>query len=156
MTGDRGYRVERLDPGRPADLADLAAMRTAWTREQVDTEEPGFEERLSAWWGRQGGSRHVWAVRTVDGTAVAMANVQVFERMPRPGLPDARWTYLANVWTDPAHRRRGVGRLLLDAVLDWCRSERMVRVVLNPSEVSLPLYRSVGFVPADGLMRLDL
>lgn len=156
MDGARGCRVERLDPGRPADLADLAAMRAAWTREHVATEEPGFEERLGAWWARQAGSRHVWVARTVDGTAVAMANVHVFERMPRPGLPDARWAYLANVWTDPAHRRRGVGRLLLEAVLDWCRSERMVRVVLNPSEVSLPLYRSVGFVPADGLMRLDL
>jgi hypothetical protein len=29
-------------------------------------------------------------------------------------------------------------------------------VVLNPSEMSLPLYRSLGFRPADDLLRLDL
>ena len=42
------------------------------------------------------------------------------------------------------------------AVLAWAREQRMVRLVLNPSEVSLPLYRGLGFQPADNLMRLDL
>ena len=54
------------------------------------------------------------------------------------------------------HRRRGVGRLLMEAVLAWAREQRMVRLVLNPSEVSLPLYSGLGFQPADNLMRLDL
>ncbi|MGL5853495.1 MAG: GNAT family N-acetyltransferase [Phycicoccus sp.] len=76
--------------------------------------------------------------------------------MPQPGRADIRWAYVANVWVEPAHRRRGVGRLLMDVVLGWCRDEGLVRVVRGPSEVSLPLYRSVGFRPADDLMRLDL
>jgi GNAT superfamily N-acetyltransferase len=76
--------------------------------------------------------------------------------MPRPGVPDVRWAYVANVWVDPGHRHRGVGRLLMGTVLAWSRERRMVRLVLNPSEVSLPLYRGLGFQPADNLMRLDL
>ena len=32
----------------------------------------------------------------------------------------------------------------------------MLRVVLNPSEMSLPLYRGLGFRPADDLMLLEL
>ena len=150
------YRARRLDPDDPAGLATLAAMRTAWTRERTDGVEDGFTDRLEAWWRRQGGSRHAWAATTADGEGVAMANLQVFERMPRPGLPDAQWAYVANVWTAPEHRRRGVGRLVMDAVLRWCRDEGMERVVLNASEVSLPLYRGLGFRPADDLMRLDL
>ena len=60
-------------------------------------------------------------------------------------------------WDQQAgHRRRGVGRLLMEAVLAWAREQRMVRLVLNPSEVSLPLYSGLGFQPADNLMRLDL
>ena len=76
--------------------------------------------------------------------------------MPRPGVPDTRWGYVANVWTEPKHRRRGVGRLVMAELLGWCREEGLVRVVLNPSEVSLPLYRALGFRPADDLLRLDL
>ncbi|MGL5817385.1 MAG: GNAT family N-acetyltransferase [Phycicoccus sp.] len=151
-----GYRVEPHDPSRPGHLAELAVMRSAWTREQTDAAEDGFADRLAVWWRDQGGARHGWVARTRAGRSVGMANAQVFQRMPRPGRTDTRWAYVANVWVEPAHRRRGVGRLLMDAVLGWCRTEGLVRVVLNPSEVSLPLYRSVGFRPADDLMRLDL
>jgi GNAT superfamily N-acetyltransferase len=85
-----------------------------------------------------------------------MVNTAVFERMPRPGRPTGRWAYVANVWVHPDHRRRGVGRLLMDEVVSWCRIEQLDRVVLNPSAVSIPLYRSLGFRPADDLLRLDL
>ncbi len=153
-----GHHVETLDPTRPADLADLARMRTAWTAEQrLDAaEDVGFTQRLSEWWDRQGGQRRAWVARGGSGVAVGMANVQVVDRMPRPGQPDSRWAYLANVWVDPGHRGSGVGGSLMAATLDWCRTEGMVRVVLNPSAVSLPLYRRFGFRPANDLMRLDL
>lgn len=36
------------------------------------------------------------------------------------------------------------------------RADGMVRVILAPSEMSKPLYRSLGFRVADDLMRLDL
>lgn len=41
-------------------------------------------------------------------------------------------------------------------VIDAARAEGMVRIVLAPSEMSIPLYRSLGFRVADDLMRLDL
>ena len=85
-----------------------------------------------------------------------MVNVAVFERMPHAGRPDAHWAYLANLWVEPDRRRRGIASALLSAVVDWSRAAAMERVVLNPSEMSLPLYRSLGFRPADDLLRLDL
>lgn len=153
-----GQHVEVLDPSRPEHLADLARMRVAWTAEHVaeGPEDPGFPDRLGEWWRRQGGRRRAWVARDDGGGAIGMANLQVFDRMPRPGVPDVRWAYVANVWVDPAHRRLGVGAALVAAVLEWCREEGMVRVVLNPSEVSRPLYRRAGFRAADDLMRLDL
>jgi hypothetical protein len=44
----------------------------------------------------------------------------------------------------------------MTTVVQWARDERLERIVLNPSEMSVPLYRSLGFRPADDLMRLDL
>jgi GNAT superfamily N-acetyltransferase len=115
-----------------------------------------FDERLRVWWDRQGGHRHAWLVRDEDDEAVGMANVQVFERMPRPGVPDSRWAYVANVWVDEAHRRRGVGTDLMAHVVEWCRAEGMQRIILNPSDMALGLYAELGFRPADDLMRLEL
>lgn len=76
--------------------------------------------------------------------------------MPVPGRTAARWIYVANVSGRPESRRQGVAADLMREVVAWARAERMVRVVLAPSEMSVPFYASLGFRPADDLLRLDL
>lgn len=85
-----------------------------------------------------------------------MANAAIFERMPVPGRGSARWLYVANVFVLPDHRRRGIAATLMSDIVEWARAEGMVRVVLAPSEMSIPFYESLGFRPAEDLMRLDL
>jgi GNAT superfamily N-acetyltransferase len=138
-----------------ADLPELARLRTDWTVAQGGGPDEGFVDELRRWWDSDGAHRHAWLAR-YDGSAVGMANAAVFERMPRPGRRAGRWAYVANVWVDPGHRRRGVATLLMEQVVAWCRDERMDRIVLNPSEMSVPLYEALGFRPADDLLRLDL
>jgi GNAT superfamily N-acetyltransferase len=144
----------------PDDLGDLARLRTDWTVAMgavpAEADTRGFDSRLRDWWERQAGTRHAWLVRDEDDEAVGMANVQVFERMPRPGVPDSRWAYVANVWVDQSHRRGGLGTELMTYLVEWCRAEGMERIVLNPSDMSQGSYASLGFRPADDLLRLDL
>ena len=157
--GDSGYAVGQV--GAEA-LADLTRMRLAWSAHHGlhATDEAAlaeFGERMRRWWDQQSGHRRAWVARGPGGEAVGMANAAVFERMPKPGVPPSRWAYGANVWVDPGHRRRGVGGLLMAALVDWARAEGMVRVVLAPSEVSRPLYSRFGFREAgDSLLRLEL
>jgi ribosomal protein S18 acetylase RimI-like enzyme len=53
-----------------------------------------------------------------------------------------------SVWVDPDYRRRGVGRMLLDAAIEWARAagaERLVlSVALGPGS-ALAFYESAGF-----------
>ena len=81
-----------------------------------------------------------------------MVNLKVFERMPSPGASPSRWGYLANLFVDPAFRRRGLGTRLLDALLSTSAEQGLVRVVLSPSGESIPLYMRAGFAPADTLL----
>jgi GNAT superfamily N-acetyltransferase len=83
---------------------------------------------------------------------VGMVNVRVFDRMPTPGRAAGRWGYLGNLYVVEDHRGRGTGRRLIDAVVDHGRAAGFVRIVLSPSERSVPLYRRAGFVPADRLL----
>lgn len=114
-----------------------------------------FEEDFRDWWAAERRHRHA-VVALAGDEPVGMANGQVFSRMPAPGRPRAQWLYGANVYVADQHRRRGVGRLLMTALIDFARDNGMVRVVLAPSEMSIPLYESLGFRPAHDLMRLDL
>jgi ribosomal protein S18 acetylase RimI-like enzyme len=55
---------------------------------------------------------------------------------------------LHDVIVDPAHRRSGVGRLLLDATLSYLKSRGAPRVVLSTAEQNAPaqrLFASLGF-----------
>ncbi|MBI3493214.1 MAG: GNAT family N-acetyltransferase, partial [Acidobacteria bacterium] len=47
--------------------------------------------------------------------------------------------------TEPAHRRRGLARLVMDAIHAWCREAGVASVALNASRDGQPLYESMGY-----------
>ncbi len=49
------------------------------------------------------------------------------------------------MYTDPAHTRRGAGRMILDACENAARSERFTRVELAATLAGEPLYRACGY-----------
>ena len=135
-----------------ADVAAIAWLRRQWTQEQQSVDDdPGFDERLAAWFARESSRRITWLAEA-DARPVAMMNLVIFERMPRPGRALSRWGYLSNAFVLAAHRNQGIGRQLVTAVLSYADENGFVRVVLSPSERSVPFYERAGFGPADALM----
>jgi GNAT superfamily N-acetyltransferase len=140
---------------RRADSADLAAitrLRQEWTHERdPDDADPDFDERLADWFARESAHRLYWLAEA-DERPVGMVNLVIFERMPRPGRAAGRWGYLGNAFVLAAYRDRGIGKQLLAALLGYADENGLVRVVLSPSERSVPFYQRAGFGPADALM----
>ncbi|MGB6455209.1 MAG: GNAT family N-acetyltransferase [Streptosporangiaceae bacterium] len=135
-----------------ADVAALAALRSEWTREWGGAgDDPAFGERFAAWFEQDGARRVTW-LAAHDARAVGMVNLAVFERMPQPGRAPSRWGYLANAFVLAAHRDRGIGGRLLDALLRYADENDFARVVLSPSERAIPFYLRAGFRPADFLL----
>jgi GNAT superfamily N-acetyltransferase len=134
-----------------ADLPAIAWLRRELTLEQEgDRGDPGFEGRFAAWWARESSRRIIWLAE-VEHDPVGTVNLAVFERMPRPGREPSRWGYLSNAFVLAPYRNQGIGRQLLAAVLGYARGHHFARVVLSPSERSVPFYRRAGFGPADVL-----
>ena len=137
----------------PDDLDALAALRRAWVEEQHGgpVEDPGFETDFRAWSAREGDVRVTWLAES-GPTALGMVNLRVFDRMPRPGRAPSRWGYLSNFFVRAEHRGSGVGRQLLERCVRYADDNGFVRVVLSPSELSVPLYLRAGFGPATSLL----
>jgi GNAT superfamily N-acetyltransferase len=58
--------------------------------------------------------------------------------------------YLEEIDVDPRHGRRGLGRRLIDAVVEWACTERYATLVLSTFEDvawNAPFYARVGFEP---------
>jgi GNAT superfamily N-acetyltransferase len=135
-----------------ADVPALAALRRAWVEENAGgpVADDEFEESFADWFAAEHDQRVTWIAES--GGIVGMVNILVFNRMPRPGVADNRWAYLANLYVAPEHRGRAIGAALLEACTAYADEHGFVRIVLSPSERSVPLYQRAGFGPATSLM----
>ena len=87
-----------------------------------------------------------------EGEVVAGAGVWLRPLLPRPGvLQGSLEAYVLNVYTERAHRRNGVARKIMEAVLHWSRAQRVARVTLHASDEGRPLYESLGFESSNEL-----
>lgn len=98
-----------------------------------------------------------WLAEDPGGAIAGGGGIIVQRGVPRPeNLHGDEEAYLLNVYVEPAHRRRGIARLVMDAMLAWCREHTLARVVLHTSNDGRTLYERLGFVAATNEMRLVL
>ena len=128
------------------------ALRSLWHGTGADKE---FVRRFTTWFEQEATTRWWWLALDAP-TPVGMVNLKLFERMPAPDVPRARWGYLCNLFVAPEHRGHGVGGALVADVMAAAREAGLVRVVLNPSEKSRPLYHRHGFTSDHGLLTRHL
>jgi GNAT superfamily N-acetyltransferase len=123
------------------DEARLDAMEAA--------SSPFFAKGL-----RDGTYRGFFAVDEED-RVLSGGGVVLLEYQPHPLDPRPRRPFVVNMFTEPEHRRRGLARRLMAAMVDWCRGEGYRLLYLHASDEGRPLYASLGFVPTNE-MRLRL
>ena len=102
------------------------------------------------------GSYRGWLAETDGGRVVAGGGLIVHEWPARPGHPsDPRRAYILNVYTEPDHRKQGLARRIVTAIIAWCRAEGFWAVSLHASTYGRALYESLGFEHTNE-MRLKL
>ena len=105
--------------------------------------------------GLSDGSYRGWLVEDPGGGIVAGGGVIILEYHPNPADTVPRRAWVVNMFTEPAHRRRGLARRLMETMVGWCRTEGMRHLYLHASDDGRALYESLGFAPTNE-MRLDL
>jgi GNAT superfamily N-acetyltransferase len=99
-----------------------------------------------------------WVVDVPDrsgrsrGTVVAGGGITILPWPPGPRDVTGRLAFVYNVYTEREHRRRGLARLIMDAIHDWCREAGIASVALNASADGQPLYEAMGYQAAPNPM----
>ena len=62
---------------------------------------------------------------------------------------------ILNVYVYPQHRKKGIGRQLMQTMIEWCRQQDFINVSLHASPDGRHLYEALGFEPTNE-MRLKL
>jgi GNAT superfamily N-acetyltransferase len=146
------YRV------RPATLDDtdvLVRHRVGmFTDMGVALDAAALEIAFRAWLTEMmpAGTYRAWLVETGEGRVVGGGGITVVPWPPGPRYAGDRLAFVYNVYTDAAHRRRGLARLVMDTIHAWCRGEGVTSIALNASVDGRPLYESMGYVESPNPM----
>jgi GNAT superfamily N-acetyltransferase len=91
------------------------------------------------------GVYRAWVAETSAGEIVAGGGITILPWPPGPRYLGDRVGFVYNVYTEPAHRGRGLARRVMGAIHDWCRAEGITSLALNASQAGEPLYTSLGY-----------
>jgi GNAT superfamily N-acetyltransferase len=142
------YRIRRATV---EDAPVIARHRAAMFRDMGDVsgDDVARIESSSLVYMRQmmAERRYLGWLAERQGEVVAGCGLIISQLLPRPGAIDGgAQALIVNVYCESEHRRRGLARALMTAMLDWCKRERIAKVVLHASRDGRPLYEGLGFV----------
>jgi GNAT superfamily N-acetyltransferase len=142
-----------------ADAKALAELRWEFRSAQNPTVEThdAFVRRCAGWMRRelQDGSDWKTWVAVQDHVIVGQVWLHTVGKIPNPVAELEHLAYISNLFVRPSSRG-GTGTRLLEAALDWCRENRIERIVLWPSRRSVTLYLAHGFTREGDVMELKL
>ena len=115
--------------------------------QQLDPQTIAAGDLASATWERSLASGHATVlVADIDGHLAATCMLVLVDNLTNAGRP---WAVIENVVTDAAWRKRGLGRLVLDAALTRAWEAGCYKVMLatrSKREATLRFYEAAGFI----------
>lgn len=86
---------------------------------------------------------------------VASAGLLILDMPPHPLDPKGvQRAHLLNVYVEPAYRRRGLARALVELCLREAERRKIRVVTLHASEAGRPLYAQLGFCISNEMMHV--
>jgi len=116
------------DMGLSLDAAALEASFRAWLTDKMPA-----------------GIYRAWLIEADDGAIAAGGGISILPWPPGPSYMGDRIAIVYNLYTEPAHRRRGLARRLMTTIHDWSAEQGITSVALNASHDGQPLYESMGY-----------
>lgn len=90
-----------------------------------------------------------WVAEDSNGQVIGGGGIVIADWPGYPGEEHAKRAWILNMYTEPGARRCGVARRLMQAMVEWCRSEGYGSVSLHASAAGRPLYEGMGFQPTN-------
>ena len=139
------------------DLDPFIRMRITQLREEGATEQIDLVPALKDYYRRhlKDGTFVSWLA--MDGEKiVGTSGMSFVEKPPYFSCPSGRIGLLSSMYTDPAYRRRGIARELLERVVEEARAYGCGSVQITASDMGVLLYSAFGFQKNGNFMQYKL
>ena len=140
------FRVRHAEPRDASELKELG--------DAVAAEPQGWLATLNGWRSVTDERRYLRAVRRYPHAAVLVAETEEGRVVGRLSIardqhPASRHVADVGLMVDAAYRRRGIGRALLAAAVEWAREVEIRKLELHVfpwNDAAIALYEDFGFV----------
>lgn len=138
----------KADPSiRLADPDDWADWRLL--RQRSLSEDPDAFSSSTTMWTGENDTEERWRARLADGPCfIAYADGRPVGMVAGWDGDDA--AELTSMWVAPEARRRGIGRALIERVVEWSAGRRLSLRVIDGNQAAVMAYEQQGFVLQDG------
>jgi ribosomal protein S18 acetylase RimI-like enzyme len=97
----------------------------------------------------------VW-VADDHGVVVSSVCFCLCRLAPRFENPSGLVAYMANVFTVPNYRRKGIGSNLISEAIVDLKTQGIRKILLHSSDMAKPMYESLGFVEGKNYMSANI
>jgi ribosomal protein S18 acetylase RimI-like enzyme len=137
----------------PADALMIAEHRDAMFRESGKPEDTvaGASARYRDWLaGALGTDEYLGWLADENSNVLGSIGLWLLPWPSHPSHPGLMMRgYISNMWVLPAHRRKGIGRQLVQAAIDGAKARGITYMVLHATEEGRKLYESMGWKPSN-------
>lgn len=146
------------------DIEDLMSVRLEMLREVNDLPpDAQFSKTLvdcSREYFLNGDQTTVLAIDSGDdgkeSKIIGCASISYITIMPTFDHPAGKRAHLMNVYTRAEFRRSGVGKLMVEFLIDEAKSKGVTEISLDATQAGRPLYEKLGFCENNAGMVLEL
>ena len=95
-----------------------------------------------------------FAIDNENGRIVGCGGICYQSEMPSPDNPSGTNGYLMNIYALPEKRGNGIGRKIVDCLIDDAKKRGTEKIYLESSRIAKRLYREIGFTDMSDFMKL--
>lgn len=119
------------------DMTGLLAANRAYYQTALETED------------------HIACFACAEETPVGCGGICLYQEMPSPDNPTGQCGYLMNIFTLPAMRQHGVGRAIVQWLVQEAKRRGVGKIYLESTEQAYPLYQELGFHEMKGYLKYE-
>ncbi|MCC8075080.1 MAG: GNAT family N-acetyltransferase [Clostridiales bacterium] len=99
---------------------------------------------------------HIACFACAGEKIVGCGGVCLYREMPSPDNSSGKCGYLMNIYTLPTLRQQGVGKAVVQWLVQEAKRWGAEKIYLEASEQAYPLYRSLGFQDMKGYLKYNM
>lgn len=139
------------------ELDIFIEMRINQLKEEGAKEDNDLKPALRDYYNRhmKDGTFVSW-IAVDDDKIIGTSGMSFVEKPPYFGCPSGKIGLLSSMFTNPHYRRKGIGKELLNRVVEEARNYGCGTVQITASDMGVKLYTAYGFVHNENFMQYKL